>query len=122
MQEKLSILLNEDYISAIVLFITMLIIFLLYLTISYKKTLKKQSTQLLEKDEKIKSLRQYSYEMEVKKVDREHEVEKEMMNLNHEIKALETSKKEGLKSHIVMMIEAFEKKRTQQLERAAVRR
>ena len=122
MKEKLSILLNNDYTSAILLSILIFIGLLLYLTIRYRKMLKKQEALLVEKDEKIKSLRQYSYEMELKRVDREHEIEKEILSLNHSIKELETKEKEGLKSHVVTMIEAYEKKRTQQLARAGISR
>ena len=122
MNEKLSILLNNDYTSAILLAILIFIGLLLYLTIRYRKMLKKQEALLVEKDEKIKSLRQYSYEMELKRVDREHEIEKEILSLNHSIKELETKEKEGLKSHVVTMIEAYEKKRTQQLARAGISR
>jgi hypothetical protein len=98
----------------------MLIGLLLYLTIRYKKIVKLQTIQLNEKDEKIKSLRQYSYEVELKRVEREHDVEKEIMTLNHTIKTLETSEKEGLKSHVVTMIEQYEKTSAQQLERANI--
>ena len=122
MKEKLFILLNNDYTSAILLSILIFIGLLLYLTIRYRKMLKKQEAVLVEKDEKIKSLRQYSYEMELKRVDREHEIEKEILSLNHIIKELETKEKEGLKSHVVTMIEAYEKKRTQQLARAGISR
>jgi len=120
MQEKLYTLLNEDYTSAAILLIIMIMGLLLYLTIRYKKMLKKQANVLSEKEEKIKSLRQYSYEMELKRVDREHEVEKEILTLHHTIKELETKQKEGLKSQVVSMIEGYEKKRTQQLERAGI--
>jgi len=118
--EKLAILLNNEYASAILLAIVILIASLLFLTFYYRKKLKEQQSQLDEKDEKIKSLRQYSYEMELKRVDREHEVEKEILSLNHTIKELETKEKEGLKSHVVTMIESYEKKRTQQLKRAGI--
>ncbi|CAA6798754.1 MAG: Unknown protein [uncultured Sulfurovum sp.] len=121
MQEKFTTLLN-DYTSVIILFTLMLLSLLLYLTLHYKKMSKKQSTVLDEKDAKIKSLRQYSYEMELKRVDREHEIEKEILNLNHVLKEFETKQKEGVKSHVVNMIEAHEKKRTQQLEIAAIKR
>ena len=121
MQDKLNTLLNNDYTSATILLIVMLIIFLLYFTFHYKKLLKTQIKSLQDKDEKIKSLRKYSYEMELKRVDREHEIEKEILTLNHTIKEFETKQKEGLKSHVVMMIESYEKKRAQQLERAGIK-
>jgi len=121
MQEKLYILLHNDYTSAIILLVIILIALLLFLTLRYKKMLKSQTAILDEKEEKIKSLRQYSYEMELKRVDREHEIEKEILILNHSIKELETKQKEGLKSHVVMMIESYEKKRAQQLDRAGIK-
>jgi len=122
MQERLSTLLTEDYASAIILLIIITIGLLFYLTIHYKKTIKKRDDLLTEKDDKIKSLRQYSYEMELKRVDREHEVEKEILKLHQTIKELETKQKEGLKSQVINMIESYEKKRAQQLDRAGINR
>lgn len=122
MQDKFYTLLSADYTSALILFIMMIIILLLYLTNRYKKLWKKQKLELLEKEEKIKSLRQYAYEFELKKNDKKHEVEKEILNLNHKIIDLEMKLKEGLKSHVAMMIDSHEKKRTQQLEQAGINR
>ena len=122
MQEKLYTVLNKDYTSAVFLLIIMSIGLLLYLFIRTKRNLKQQVKLLGEKEEKIKSLRQYSYEMELKRVEREHSIEKEILELNHTIKALETAQKEGLKSQVVTMIEAYEKKRAQQLELAGFKK
>lgn len=117
MKEQLNSLLNSEYASTIVLMILLLILLLLFFVIHYKKTLKAKDTLLKERDEKIKSLRQYSYEMEQKKVKREHEVEKEILELNHTIKALETRQKEGLKNQVVVMIDEYAKKRDAQIDR-----
>ncbi len=115
MQEILNSLLNENYFTALVLFIFILILLLVFLVFHYKKILKTQNDLLKEKDEKIKSLRKYSYEMELQKVEREHEIEKEILNLNHNIKELKQKEKEGLKNQVVTMLEKYEKKRAQLL-------
>lgn len=117
MQEKFYALLSEDHTSTIILLIIILIGVLLYLIRGYKKSLKSKELLLIEKDEKIKSLRQYSYEMELKRVEREHEVEKEFLRLKHLIKELEKKEKEGLKSQVVTKLEEYQKRRAQQLKR-----
>ncbi len=119
MKEQLNALLNSEYATTIVLMTLLLILLLFFLTIRYKKILKLKESLLKEKEEKIKSLRQYTYEMERKKVEREHEVEKEILELNHTIKALETQQKEGLKNQVVVMIDEYAKKRDVQLARLA---
>ncbi len=117
MQEKFYALLSEDHTSTIILLIIIFIGVLLYLIRGYKKTLKSKELLLIEKEEKIKSLRQYSYEMELKRVEREHEVEKEFLRLKHLIKELEKKEKEGLKSQVVTKLEEYQKRRAQQLKR-----
>ncbi len=117
MKEQLNTLFNSEYLTAIVLVTLILILLLLFMTIYYKKSLKSKERLLVEKEEKIKSLRQYAYEMERKKVEREHEVEKEILELQHTIKTLETQQKEGLKNQVAVMIDEYAKKREAQLER-----
>ena len=117
MKEQLNSLLNGEYGSTVVLMILLLILLLLFFVMHYKKNLKSQESLLIEKDEKIKSLRQYAYEMEQKRVKREHEVEKEILELNNSIKALETRQKEGLKNQVVVMIDEYAKKRDAQIDR-----
>ncbi len=117
MQEKFYALLSEDHTSTIILLIIIFIGVLLYLIRGYKKSLKSKELLLIEKEEKIKSLRQYSYEMELKRVEREHEVEKEFLRLNHLIKELEKKEKEGLKSQVATKLEEYQKRRAQQLKR-----
>ena len=119
MKEQLNSLLNSEYATTIVLMTLMLILLLLFLTIRYKNILKSTENLLEEKEEKIKSLRQYAYEMERKHVEREHEVEKEILELKHTIKTLETRQKEGLKNQVVVMIDEYAKKRDAQLARLA---
>lgn len=117
MQEQLNVLFHSEYALAIILIIFILILSLLFFVIRYKKSLKLKDEVLKDKDEKIKSLRQYAYEMEQKKVKREHEIEKEILELNHTIKALETQQKEGLKNQVVVMIDEYAKKRDAQIAR-----
>jgi F0F1-type ATP synthase membrane subunit b/b' len=120
MQEKLDVLLRSQYGSAVLLFTVMFIGLLLFLVIHYKRKLTQKEKILNEKDEKIKSLRQYSYEMELKRVEREHEVEKEILNLNHTISELETKQHEGLKNQVVNKIEEYQTKRAKILNRAGI--
>lgn len=117
MQEELTLLLNSEYGSIIVVLTLLFIFLLIFLVIRYRKIIKSKDTVIEERDEKIKSLRQYAYEMERKRVEREHEVEKEILELNHTIKALETQQKEGLKNQVVVMIDEYAKKREAQLAR-----
>ncbi len=117
MHEELTLLLNSEYGSVIVVLILLFIFLLIFLVIRYRKIIKSKDSIIKERDEKIKSLRQYVYEMERKRVEREHEVEKEILELNHTIKALETQQKEGLKNQVVVMIDEYAKKREAQLAR-----
>ena len=119
MKEQLNALLNSEYATTIVLMTLILIVLLFSLAIYYKKNLKSKEHLMEEKEEKNKSLRQYAYELERKKVEREHEVEKEILGLNHIIKELETRQKEGLKNQVVVMIDEYAKKRDAQLARLA---
>ena len=117
MNNNLAILLDESYFIAIVLLILLILLFLTYLTLKYSNELKKLQITNIEKDEKVKTLRQYAYEAELKKVDREHEVEKSTLILEHTIQSLEIKAKEGLKSQVVLKIEVAQKKRERQLKR-----
>ncbi len=116
MEDKLYSLADESYFIAIalLLFISLLLTFFMQ---KYKKALKVSETQINEKDEKIKTLRQYAYEAELKKIDREHEVEKRILELEHTIQSLETKAKEGLKSQVVLKIETAQNRRERQLKR-----
>ncbi len=119
MQEELSLLLNSEYGSVAVVLILLFIFLLIFLVIRYRQIIKSKDSIIEERDEKIRSLRQYTYEMERKKVEREHEVEKEILELNHTIKSLETQQKEGLKNQVVVMIDEYAKKRDAQISRLA---
>ncbi len=114
---NLSALFNESYFMVMVLAIIMVILLLTYLILKYKKALKSLKAQIIEKDEKIKTLRQYAYEHELKRKDREHEVEKTILALEHTIEALKTKEKEGLKSQVVLKIEAAQNRRERELKR-----
>lgn len=97
--------------------IILVILLLTYLMLKYKKALKTLKAQIIEKDEKIKTLRQYAYEHELKRKDREHEVEKTVLALEHTIEGLKTKEKEGLKSQVVLKIEAAQNRRERELKR-----
>ncbi len=120
MQEKLSTLFQSDYFTTIFFIFLMVIVGLSYLLLRYKKSLKEYSLELAKKDEKIKMLRQYAYEAEVKRAEKEHAVEKEILTLKHKLKTVEIAQKEGLKSQVASMIERYEKKRATMLERANI--
>lgn len=108
---------NESYFLVPLLLLLGTLFLLLFLVSKHKKSLKKLSEELSEKDEKIKMLRQYAYENELKRKDREHEIEKTILGLEHTIKALEKKEKEGLKSQVVLKIEAAQQRRERQLKR-----
>ena len=112
-----SLLLGEGNFTLLSLAFIVISLSLIYLIVKYKKSIKNLNILLDEKEEKIKSLRQYAYENELKKVEREHEKEKEILVLQHSIKELELKAKEGLKSQIVAKLEESEKRRERQLKR-----
>jgi len=108
------------YLFPLLTILILVLLFLLYLVGRYKKELKSKNELITQKEEKIKWLRQISAENEHKRVTKEHEVEKKIMELNHTIQTLEEKAKEGMKNQLVAKIEAQQSKRARQLERAGL--
>lgn len=94
-----------------------ILLLLLYLSIRYKKQIYRQNTLLAEKDEKIQWLRQIHAESEHRNMIKMQEMEKQIMNLNHQLETLEQKAKEGTKNQVVAKIEELQNKRDTMLER-----
>jgi len=111
----------SGYLFPVIIIVVLALLFLLYLVGRYKKELKSKNELIAQKEEKIKWLRQINAENEHKRVTKEHEVEKKIMELNHTIQTLEEKAKEGMKNQLVAKIEAQQSKRARQLERAGLK-
>jgi len=110
-----------SYISASALFLVLLISFLIYWTIHYKKMTKNLNSELTQKEESINGLKESIKEAELLKIKDEHEVEKEISELKQTIKELEENLKKGLKSQVVSKIEEYQSKRTNQMVRLSIK-
>lgn len=110
-----------SYISASALFLVLLIAFLLYWTFRYKKEVKNLSEELKVRDEALKTLQGRMQKSEVTAMQNEHALEKNIIELNQTIKNLENSLKEGLKSQVITKIEAYQTKRTKQMDRLNIK-
>ncbi|SFV58444.1 hypothetical protein MNB_SV-10-970 [hydrothermal vent metagenome] len=108
------------FVWPVVLSAALIILFLTYLVISYKNRIKHQNTLLEEKDEKIKWFREVSAKNEYNRTQKEHELEKQIVELNHTIEILEKKAKEGTKNQVVAKLEAQQNKRARLLERAGM--
>lgn len=109
----------SGYIGLSALFV---IFFLIYLLIKYKKALKKNAALIAEKDEKIKWLREIGAQNEHRRMMKEQELEKRVIELSHSIEILEQKAKEGSKNQILMKIEALQNKRDRVLQRTGLDR
>jgi len=110
-----------SYISASFLFIFLLIAFLLYWTVHYKKSVKKLKLELAQKEEDLSVLNKDMQESKLERVGDEHKFEKQIVELNQDIKALEDGLKKGLKSQVVTKIEEYQSKRTKHLDRVDIK-
>jgi flagellar biosynthesis/type III secretory pathway M-ring protein FliF/YscJ len=110
-----------SYISASALLIILLIAFLLYWTIHYKKLVKNLKSELNQKEATLNSLKETIQESELAKVKDEHKFEKEISDLKQEIKNLDEDLKKGLKSQVVSKIEEYQTKRTKQMDRLSIK-
>ncbi len=95
--------------------IYIIIFFLILLLIAtyafFKKKCEKQVETINSKQEEIETLKQQITANEKEMVDRKNTVEKEIIQLNHQISNLERELKEGTKNQIVAEIEALRQKR-----------
>jgi uncharacterized membrane protein len=110
-----------SYISSSLLFITLLIVFLLYWTFYYKKEAKNLKEELNVKNEALKTMQGRMQKGEVLSIQNEHDLEKQMLELKQVIKSLENNLKEGLKSQVVAKLEEYQKKRTKQMGRLDIK-
>jgi len=110
-----------SYISVSALLIVLIIAFLFYWTLHYKKLAKNLKSELIQKDEALTSLQESIQESELVKVKDEHRFEKEISDLKQEIKTLDESLKKGLKSQVVSKIEEYQSKRAKQMDRLSIK-
>ena len=110
-----------SYISVSALLIVLIIAFLFYWTLHYKKLAKNLKSELIQKDEALTSLQESIQESELVKVKDEHKFEKEISDLKQEIKTLDENLKKGLKSQVVSKIEEYQSKRTKQMDRLSIK-
>ena len=110
-----------SYISVAALLIVLLIAFLLYWTMHYKKSVKSLKSKLAQKEESLSTLQESIRKHELEKVKEEHRFEKEISDLKQEINRLNEDLKKGLKSQVVSKIEAYEAKRAKQMNRLSIK-
>ena len=110
-----------SYISASALLIILIIAFLLYGTIHYKRLVKNLKSELTQKEELVDSLKETIQESELVKVKDEHRFENEISDLKQEINRLDEDLKKGLKSQVVSKIEEYQNKRTKQMDRLSIK-
>jgi septal ring factor EnvC (AmiA/AmiB activator) len=109
-----------SYISASALFIVLLLAFLLYWTFHYKKSVKKLELELTQREETLSTLNSTIQNSELERIKDEHKFEKQIVELNQDIKALEDDLKKGLKSQVVSKIDEYESKRRKHLNRVDI--
>ena len=110
-----------SYISASLLFLVLLIVFLLYWTFHYQKLVKNLSVEVEQREETLSVLQRSIQETELESLKAQHKAEKEIVQLKQNIKALDNSLKEGLKSQIVSKIDEYKAKRTKHLDRVNIK-
>lgn len=110
-----------SYISASALFIVLLISFLLYWTLRYKKEVKKLKEELMVANEVLRTMQGRMQKSEVTNIQNEHEFEKKILELKQTVQSLENNLKEGLKSQVVTKVEEYQKKRTKQMDRLDIK-
>ncbi len=110
-----------SYISALLLFVFLLIAFLLYWTFQYKKSSKSLKEELNVRNEALKTIQGRMQKYEVKSMQNEHLLEKQLLELKQTINTLENNLKEGLRSQVVSKIEEYQKKRTKQMDRLDIK-
>jgi uncharacterized membrane protein len=88
-----------------------LFLLLLGMVFVMMKRASQQNEVLKEKEAKITWLRQIHAENEQKHLNKEKELEKEILKLEHTIEKLELQLAEGTKNQVVEKIEALQKKR-----------
>lgn len=105
-----------SYISSSLLFVVLLIVFLIYWALRYKKEAKKLKEELNVRNEALKTIQGRMQKSEVLSMENEHELEKQTLELKQTIKGLENNLKEGLKSQVIVKIEEYQRKRTKYMD------
>lgn len=110
-----------SYISASLLFVFLLIIFLIYWIFQYKKDIKKLRDKIIKTNEELNVMELKLQEGSLEKVQDMHKFEKKVSELNQNIKSLEDDLKKGLKSQVITKIDEYQSKRTKQLDRVDIK-
>jgi len=110
-----------SYISASLLFVFLLIIFLIYWIFQYKKDIKKLRDKIIKTNEELNVMELKLQEGSLEKVQDMHKFEKKVSELNQNIKSLEDDLKKGLKSQVIAKIDEYQSKRTKQLDRVDIK-
>lgn len=110
-----------SYISASLLFVFLLIIFLIYWIFQYKKDIKKLKDKIIKTNEELNVMELKLQEGSLEKVQDMHKFEKKVSELNQNIKSLEDDLKKGLKSQVITKIDEYQSKRTKQLDRVDIK-
>jgi len=116
MLEASEIVYNELQVSLITLG-GVVFLALIWMVVKYQSSISKLKKELEEKEEKIQWFKQLTAQNEQKQVEKDHENEKAIIELNNKIKELEAKAKESSKNQVVAMIEAQRAKRDKILDR-----
>lgn len=119
--EEAMMLKYGSYISASLLFVFLLIIFLIYWIFQYKKDIKKLKDKIIKTNEELNVMELKLQEGSLEKVQDMHKFEKKVSELNQNIKSLEDDLKKGLKSQVIAKIDEYQSKRTKQLDRVDIK-
>ena len=110
-----------NYMAFSLLFLLLLIAFLVYGTLYYKKIAKNLKVELTQREEKLSEIQNIMQKIEVESLKEQHKFETEIVKLKQNIKILDDSLKEGLKSQVVSKIEEYQSKRTKHLDRVEIK-
>ena len=111
----------ESYIYSSLFFIVLLIGFLLYWVLLYKKERKSFKSLVNIKDEAFKTMENRVHGSELTWVKKENELGREIFELKQNIQTLENKLKEGLKSQVVLKIDEYQAKRKKLMDRADIK-
>jgi len=90
---------------------------LIWMVVKYQGDVSKLKKELEIKEKDIEEFKQLITQNEQKQVEKDHENEKAIIELNNKIKELESRAKESSKNQVVAMIEAQRAKRDKILDR-----
>ena len=119
--EEVMMLKYGNHMAFSLLFVFLLIAFLLYGVLHYKKLAKNLKVELIQREEKLSEIQNTMQKIEVKNLKEQYRFETEIVKLKQNIKILDDSLKEGLKSQVVSKIEEYQSKRTKHLDRVEIK-